>query len=177
MPEESPITVMREKLDDQPKLNFSLNLSLASLCVNLIAETSSATSNKNFDRTTLQLNKLTSKLEINAIFQKLEFKLKKISLLNEASRAVNNSNESNNLEHVIINNEPDRPYLKTVKSPKTVVSRNFIDITITRVLLSNLNKKLEYYSPLKSFSQMPSNSPSEAGKNLKTHMQRYIIAP
>lgn len=42
---DSPITVMREKLDEQAKLNFTLNMSLSSLNVNLIAETTHIKSN------------------------------------------------------------------------------------------------------------------------------------
>lgn len=162
---DSPITVMREKLDEQAKLNFTLNMSLSSLNVNLIAETTPAKSNKSFDRTTLQVQKLTAKLDVNGIFQKLEFKLKKLALFNENIAPPNSVEITKNLENLIINTESDRQYLRplydSLLSPR---SASFLDITVTRALVSNLNKKLGYHSPAKS-TRMPSttslNSPTD----------------
>lgn len=165
---DAPITVMREKLDEQAKLNFTLNLSLASLSVNLIAGTTSTKlNNKTFDRTTLQIQKLTSKLDVNGIFQKLEFKLKKLALFNENTALSNSVEMAKNLDSLIINTESDKPYLKplctgSILSPR---SASFLDITVTRALVSNLNKKLGYHSPAKP-TRMPStasNSPSDVG--------------
>ncbi len=139
----SPITVTREKHDQQAKLNFSLNLNLANFNLNILNQ-SRVPAN-----TTLLLHKLTTKIEINSIFQKIEFKLKKLLFFNDS---VTDLSPVNALKRLIINTDPDllKHFNNNSKSQQSPSASNFLDLTFTRALVSNLNKKLyQASSPLK----------------------------
>lgn len=152
---------MREKLDDQAKLTFSLHLSLSNLSINIHGSPVTPL-NYPYDKTTLLINKLTTQLDINSIFQKFDFKLRKLLLFNENSKHAMNLAD-NSLEKLIINTGGG-DLLNQGSARQSAGSRklsnitpqnnNFIEVTMTRALVANLNKRLNYSSsPYKYDSQ------------------------
>ena len=195
---------MREKLDDQAKITFSLQLSLANLSINLHGQPVSALSNRSYDRTTLLINKLTTHIDINSIFQKFDFKLRKLLLFNENSKHAMNLAD-NTMEKLIINtggdllnqsgarqkgssvtsnnhnnSSPGSPKNPARKFSSNQGQKNFMEVTVTRALVSNLNKRLNYSSSPYKFDKPkgPKNKPKYSFKkqvDLFRTSQKWIV--
>ncbi len=86
----------------------------------------------------LRLQKLSVQTELNNIFQKCEIKLKKLMLLEEIDNKV---------------------VTVLVKTEANLTGKNFLELTFTRALVSNLNKKLNQNN---SFVQVTSTAISIA---------------
>ena len=130
------VLIMREKTDDQVNLNFSLSLQISYLAINLVHDTKF--------QTNLILQRAITQIDINNIFQKFELRVKNFLALNE-------NGSDNNLEKIIVSTETDlmnkNLYLEPGNSSTNDTSsssvQNFIELTITRALMSNLSKKLD----------------------------------
>jgi hypothetical protein len=109
----------------------------------------------------LRLQKLSVQTELNNIFQKCEIKLKKLMLLEEIDNKV---------------------VTVLVKTEANLTGKNFLELTFTRALVSNLNKKLNQNN---SFVQITSTATTAAAaatalnKKKKSHLiqsnQKWIV--
>lgn len=84
---------MREKHDDQVKLNFTLSISLASLSISLINTDSAVNS--------IRLTCIQSQTDINNIFEKYSLRLKRFDIV----YGFENSTSSEAVEKVIITSD------------------------------------------------------------------------
>jgi hypothetical protein len=149
-PNSPSIMVMRErKHDEQVKLNFSSQLTLAgTLSICMIDDNQSR-------QVKLSMHKLYSLVETNNVFQKCIIRLRRIEILNES---INEAGQSG-IESLIVCTEPNtlnKHIFLNDKSNKQ--SENFLELTFTRALVSDLNKKLETYNGDARSSDLPSRS-------------------
>ena len=164
------IYVMREKNEEQVQLNFTLLLSVANINLNLVSDNSTHSNEKVFK---LSLLKINSQLDANSSFQKLLLNLKKFQITEESlnAPALNKIDSiifssdpdcinknlfqfkgfSHNKETVTTstpsssnqNNKDQLNQSTNINIKNTKVEANFLEVTFTRALVSNLNKKLE----------------------------------
>ena len=134
---------MRENNDECVKINFALNLTLSNLNLNLFGSNQSEPNvGSKFDKMTFLFHKLSFQLDVNNIFQKFEFKLKKLLVYNDYSSSPTNLTE-NPLEKLILNTESqllNREFYNSDLPPTT--NSNLLEITFTRALVANLTKRL-----------------------------------
>ena len=87
------ISIMREKNDDQVKLNFTLSVSLGGVQISFVDNRSHTNS--------IVLTRIQSQIDLNNIYEKIIFKLKKFEII-DGDRSVNVSNES-----VLLTSDPN----------------------------------------------------------------------
>lgn len=123
------IYIMREKNDDQVKLNFTLSVSLAGVSLRLI----DAQSNSN----TVVLTRLQSQTDLNNIYEKHSLRLKRFEI-------VSNGTSGGGGETVIVSSDHGLAdaTLGLHSSTSAVSKPTFLDVTFTRALISNFNKRV-----------------------------------
>ena len=169
---------MRENSDECVKINFALNLTLSNLNLNLLGgNKSKPLVASKFDKMTFLFHKVSFQLDVNNIFQKCEFKLKKLLVYNDCSSWPTNLTE-NPLEKLILNTESQLLNRELYNSDlPTITNSNFLEITFTRALVSNLTKRLGGANQNEPKSTKLENYKinKKKAENLFKNMQKWII--
>ena len=168
------VSIMREKLKDKVNLNFALFLSVSNINLSLILDDKvnlclqQRTPLSDYDLIKFSFSKIKAQLDVNNTFQKLIFMMKKFQINNDL--VINTTTKlDNKLEHLIFTSEYDtinknlfnKTNQKSSAATSSTHNANFMEITFTRALISNLNKRLNDLSEPKSATKPKVNR----GKN------------
>ncbi len=170
----SPVvySIMRERTEEQVQLNFTLQISANHLNLNLIDRK---------DYVTFSLEKMLSQLDINNIYQKFQFKLKAFDIFtgNLTPQEMNNKT-SDAFDRVIFTSNSgflnQKLYLNVQNQSLSMNRNSFVDLTFTRALISNFNKK--YQEINRDEAQSSSKHPTPVKqKNLRMDPTQSDIDP
>ena len=138
----SPVvhSIMRERSEEQVQLNFTMQISVQHLNFNFLSQN---------EIVTFSLDKMASNLDINNVYQKFNFRLKEFEIYNKRreeksvnDRVIFTSNTKLLNKNVYLQSTQKKESMaKPVSSQNNQTSIGFIDLTFTRALISNFNKR------------------------------------
>lgn len=82
------VSIMREKNDDQVKLNFTLSVLLAGFQVSLVNDTAKEDERVRLPTNTILVTRIQTQADMNNIYEKLSFRVKKFEIFSNDNNVV-----------------------------------------------------------------------------------------